>query len=82
MAWRAAGGSRRMKEMVFEVKELADGGYSAYSVECCVFTEADDLEDLYRQVKEAACCHCEECDQPETIRLRFLKTGSEEVIRP
>jgi hypothetical protein len=71
-----------MREMVFEVKELADGGYSAHSYECCVFTEADDLEDLYRQVREAACCHCEECDQPETIRLRFSRTGGEEVISP
>jgi len=69
-----------MKEMVFEVSESPDGGYSAHSAECCVFTEADDLEDLYRQVREAACCHCEVGDQPKTIRLRFAKSGREEVI--
>ena len=69
-----------MREVVFDIHELPDGGYSARSRECCIFTEADDLEDLRRQVKEAVCCHCDECDQPETVRLRFAGTGIEEVL--
>ena len=71
-----------MREMVFLVDELPDGGYSARGEGDCVFTEADDLEDLYRQVREAAACHCEECEQPERIRLRFVKSLREETIEP
>lgn len=70
-----------MKELVFLVEELPEGGFAARAESCAVFTEADTLEELRRQVCEAACCHCDECSQPESVRLRFAD-GREETLRP
>ncbi len=67
--------------MLFLVEQSPDGGYSARCEGECVFTEADSLEELHQQVRDAVCCHCgEEC--PERIRLRFSGSGREEVISP
>ncbi|MHB1590022.1 MAG: hypothetical protein ACYCTW_00575 [Sulfuricella sp.] len=41
------------------------------------FTEADDLETLHQQVRDAVHCHFEEGKAPQTIRLHFTR---EEVI--
>jgi len=71
-----------MREMVFEVEELAGGGYSARGVSACVFTEADSIEELHAAVREAVACHCEECERPERIRLRFVRFLREETIEP
>ncbi len=68
------------REMVFLVEEQAAGGYCARCEGECVFTEADSIEDLYRQVREAVCCHCDEAECPQFIRLRFAGSGREEVI--
>jgi hypothetical protein len=47
-----------------------------------VFTQADTLEELYRNVREAACCQCDESAQPTSIKLRFIKVVREESIEP
>ena len=70
-----------MDELVFVVEEPDEGGFSARSESGCIFTEADTLEELRRNVCDAACCHCEEGAKPEVIKLRFVKTGREETIR-
>jgi hypothetical protein len=71
-----------MKEMVFVVEELPNGGYSARGVTDCVFTEADSLEELHAAVREAADCHCDESERPGRIRLRFVRFLREETIEP
>jgi hypothetical protein len=69
-------------DVEFLVEQPPEGGYVARSTCGCVFTQAATLEELYRNVKEAACCQCDEAAQPETIRLRFVKVVREETIRP
>ena len=69
-----------LKEMTFVVEELPDGGFTACCEGECVFTEADNLEHLYKQVREAVCCHCDENECPESIKLKFVPSGREEII--
>jgi predicted RNase H-like HicB family nuclease len=45
-------------EIIFEVREdEADGGYIARTLGHSIFTEADTLEELRRNVREAADCY-------------------------
>ena len=66
-----------MDEIIFLVQEAPEGGYTARALEASVFTEADDMESLHEQVRDAVRCHFEEDKRPKIIRLHFVR---EEVI--
>lgn len=66
-----------MDELVFQVEQAPEGGYTARSLGASIFTEADDLESLRGQVRDAVRCHFEEGQGPKVIRLHFVR---EEVI--
>jgi hypothetical protein len=66
-----------MKELIFIVEEAPEGGYTARALGESIFTEADDFEDLQRQVRDAVLCHFEESDRPKLVRLHFVR---EDVI--
>ena len=66
-----------MNEMIFIVEEAPEGGYTARALGASIFTEADDIEQLHQQVRDAVKCHFEEKDAPKIIRLHFVK---EEVL--
>jgi predicted RNase H-like HicB family nuclease len=71
-----------MRDVEFTVEELADGGFVARSSCGCIVTEGRDLDELRRNAREAAVCHCEECEPPTSIKLRFIKVIREETIEP
>jgi predicted RNase H-like HicB family nuclease len=64
-----------MKEIIFEVREdEADGGYTASALGVGVHTQAETLEDLRANVKEAVDCYFDETmDAPAVIRLHFVR---------
>ena len=66
-----------MSEIIFVVTESPEGGYEAKALGDAIFTEAEDMESLHRNVREALHCHFDEADCPKMIRLHFVK---EEVI--
>lgn len=66
-----------MSEIMFLVEQAAEGGYIARALGESIFTEADDIEGLHRQVRDAVRCHFEEGQAPRLIRLHFTH---EEVI--
>jgi hypothetical protein len=66
-----------MDEMIFMVETAPEGGYTARALGASIFTEADDLEALRQQVRDAVRCHFEEGKGPKVIRLHFVR---EEVI--
>ncbi len=66
-----------MNEIIFLVEEAPEGGYVARALGESIFTEADDLENLYQQVRDAVYCHFDEGKAPRIIRLHFTR---EEVI--
>ena len=68
-----------MATVEFYVEER-DGGFVARSACGCIVTEADTLDELHANVREAAACHAEECGRPDSIRLRFVRVEREETI--
>mgnify|MGYP001791601811 FL=1 len=61
-----------MTEIIFIVEESLEGGYEAKALDHSIFTEADNIEELKQNVKEAVHCHFEE-NLPKMIRLHFVK---------
>jgi len=66
-----------MEEMIFMVENAPEGGYTAKALGESIFTEAENLDDLRQQVRDAVKCHFEEGQGPKIIRLHFVR---EEVI--
>ena len=66
-----------MEEMIFMVENAPEGGYIAKALGESIFTEAENLEDLRQQVRDAVKCHFDEGLGPKVIRLHFVH---EEVI--
>ena len=66
-----------MSEIIFLVEEADEGGYTARAVNESIFTEADTLDDLRRNVREAVECHFEDDRAPKVIRLHIVR---EEII--
>jgi hypothetical protein len=62
-----------MREIIFVVEESLDGGYEAAALGHSIFTEADSIEDLKVNVKDAVLCHFDEPEIPKIIRLHFVR---------
>ncbi len=65
------------KEIIFIVEESMEGGFEAKALGHGIYTQADSMDELKRQVQDAVRCHFESMDQPKVIRLHWIK---EEVI--
>lgn len=64
-----------MTEIIFEVREdEVDGGYTASALGFGIHTQAETMEDLRTNVREAVDCYFDE-DQPspKIIRLHFVR---------
>jgi hypothetical protein len=66
-----------MNEIIFLVEESDEGGYIAKALGESIFTQAETIDDLKMQVKDAVKCHFDLAKLPKMIRLHFVK---EEVI--
>ncbi|MFQ5645329.1 MAG: 2-oxoisovalerate dehydrogenase [bacterium] len=66
-----------MNEIIFLVEDAPEGGYVARALGASIFTEADDLPDLRKQILEAVHCHFDEDQMPQIIRLHLVR---EEVL--
>ena len=62
-------------EIIFEVTEdEMDGGYSASALGYGIHTQADCVEDLRQNVREAVVCYFDgSTDRPSLIRLHFVR---------
>lgn len=59
-----------MTELIFLVKDDPEGGYIARAIGESIFTQADSLPELRKQVKDAVHCHYpDEAARPKLIRL-------------
>jgi len=59
------------------VEEAPEGGFTAHALGESIFTEADTLDELSEQVRDAVRCHFDEEVRPKTVRLHFVR---DEVI--
>ena len=66
-----------MNEIFFLVEEALEGGYTAKAIGESIFTEADTLNELKVNIREAVHCHFDDDKLPKIIRLHLVK---EEVI--
>jgi len=66
-----------MNEIIFLVEEAAEGGYIARALGHSIFTEAESMEELRDQIRDAVKCHFDDGLAPKIIRLHFVR---EEVI--
>jgi hypothetical protein len=64
-----------MKELIFEVREdECDGGYTASALGYGIHTEAESIEELKKNVREAVECYFErKDDMPGVVRLHFVR---------
>lgn len=64
-----------MQEVIFGVREdEVDGGYVASALGYGIHTEADNLDELRRNVKEAVECFLDEAmGIPKIVRLHFVR---------
>jgi len=57
-------------ELIFEVREAEEGGFTARALGYAIFTEGDTWEELRANVKEAASLHFEDSAiRPKLIQL-------------
>ncbi len=62
-----------MTEIIFLVETDDDGGYVAQALGESIITQADDLETLKKEVKDAVHCHFpDETLRPKIIRLHIV----------
>lgn len=66
-----------MGEIIFVVEDAPEGGFSARAVGESIFTQAETLDELRTQVRDAAHCHYDSGTAPRLIRLHFVR---DEVI--
>lgn len=59
-----------MNEIVFAVEESGEGGFTARALGESIFTQADFIEALSSEVRDAVRCHFGESGGPSVIRLR------------
>jgi hypothetical protein len=63
-----------MGELVFEVTQEGDGGLVAECLTESIFTQADNWEELRRNVKEAvAAYYFDRTQRPSEVRLRLVR---------
>jgi hypothetical protein len=67
----------KTKELIFIVEESLDGGYEARAIGQSIFTEAETIDELKKNITEAVRCHFDEDDLPAFVNLRFQR---EEII--
>lgn len=58
-------------ELLFLVQDSPEGGYEARALGADIFTEADTLDELRGQIRDAVACHFEEADRPALVRLQL-----------
>lgn len=61
------------QELIFQVEEAPEGGFTARALGEAIFTEAETFEALKAAVRDAVLCHFEEGQAPKLVRLHLVK---------
>ena len=63
-----------MNEIIFVVEEAPEGGYVARALGPSIFAEADNLDMLQAELRDAVHCHFDdEAERPRIIRLHLVQ---------
>ncbi len=61
------------EEIIFLVEESLDGGFEANALGHSIYSEAESLDELKEEVRDAVRCHFDEVDLPRVIRLHMVR---------
>ena len=61
------------EEILFLVEESLEGGYNARAIGESIFAQAETLNELKIQIKDAICVHFDKKDIPKIIRLHIVR---------
>ncbi|HEY6436962.1 MAG TPA: 2-oxoisovalerate dehydrogenase [Ignavibacteriaceae bacterium] len=61
----------KTKEIIFIVEESLDGGYEARAIGESIFTEAETIDELKRNITEAVHCHFDESNSKLKIKIDY-----------
>jgi predicted RNase H-like HicB family nuclease len=70
--------SIHMNEIVFEITQEADGGFSAECLTESIFTQGDTWDELRANVKEAVNGFYFDQEKPKSVRLHLIR---DEVLK-
>lgn len=62
-----------MKELIFLIEEVVEGGFTATALDEAIFTEGENLSEIKTNIKEAVECHFERDQMPKFIRQHIVK---------
>jgi predicted RNase H-like HicB family nuclease len=62
-----------MVEILFMVEEDAEGGYVATATGESIVTQADTIDELRENIRDAVLCHFDDAARPRAIRLHFVR---------
>jgi predicted RNase H-like HicB family nuclease len=62
-----------MRELIFEVAQESDGGFTAEALGEGIFTQADSWEELRANVQEAVEAYFFDQQKPSAVRLRLVR---------
>ncbi len=63
-----------MSELVFLIEDDPDGGLTARALGEAIFTEAESMEELRHNIRDAVLCHFEdEAGRPKVVRLHYVR---------
>ena len=62
-----------MDEIIFVIEESKEGGFEARALGHSIFTEAEDMVSLKKEIKDAVYYHFEKDNMPTLIRLHLVK---------
>jgi len=60
-------------EIIFLIEESEDEGYEAKALGFSIYTEAETLEELKENIRDALQCHFDKDEMPSIIRLHIVK---------
>lgn len=59
-------------ELIFLVEEAPEGGFNARALGQAIFTQADTLDALRAEIRDAVACHFDPDQAPKIIRLHIV----------
>jgi predicted RNase H-like HicB family nuclease len=62
-----------MRELLFEVRQEADGGYVAECLTEGIYSQGDTWDELRDNVREAVAAYTFDQEKPEGIRLHLVR---------
>ena len=72
-----------MSGLIFLVEEAPEGGFAARALGTSIFTEADTLDELQDQVRDAVRCHYDDAAEgPTTVTLNPVGTDPSSLMSP